>query len=160
MEVIFYMCVLANSMCRRLLSDEYFFLMIRRPPRSTRTDTLFPYTTLFRSRTTSDAPVAPRRANLPAQPDLRFPGLPARRWPVGHRRAHRRHQELSLRQPGTRRDYAGRSAARYVDPPDYRRGLQGARHRGGDRLQPLHALPHRQIGRTHVSTQVTTAHLV
>src|SRR3546814_12424033 len=26
------------------------FLMIRRPPRSTRTDTLFPYTTLFRSR--------------------------------------------------------------------------------------------------------------
>src|SRR3546814_13987789 len=30
--------------------DEFcFFLMIRRPPRSTRTDTLFPYTTLFRS---------------------------------------------------------------------------------------------------------------
>src|SRR3546814_15061423 len=31
-----------NSVC-------FFFLMIRRPPRSTRTDTLFPYTTLFRS---------------------------------------------------------------------------------------------------------------
>src|SRR3546814_1061378 len=28
----------------------YVFLLIRRPPRSTRTDTLFPYTTLFRSR--------------------------------------------------------------------------------------------------------------
>src|SRR3546814_5041006 len=27
----------------------FFFLMIRRPPRSTRTDTLFPYTTLVRS---------------------------------------------------------------------------------------------------------------
>src|SRR3546814_1937122 len=27
----------------------FFFLMIRRPPRSTRTDTLFPVTTLFRS---------------------------------------------------------------------------------------------------------------
>src|SRR3546814_5405542 len=27
----------------------FFFLMIRRPPKSTRTDTLFPYTTLFRS---------------------------------------------------------------------------------------------------------------
>src|SRR3546814_20181996 len=27
-----------------------FFLVLRRPPRSTRTDTLFPYTTLFRSR--------------------------------------------------------------------------------------------------------------
>src|SRR3546814_13196363 len=32
-----------------LLSAVIFFLMIRRPPRSTRTDTLFPYTTLFRS---------------------------------------------------------------------------------------------------------------
>src|SRR3546814_9036962 len=31
------------------LSLVVFFLMIRRPPRSTRTDTLFPYTTLFRS---------------------------------------------------------------------------------------------------------------
>src|SRR3546814_14730927 len=30
-------------------SYTFFFLMIRRPPRSTRTDTLFPYTTLFRS---------------------------------------------------------------------------------------------------------------
>src|SRR3546814_19233812 len=30
--------------------------MIRRPPRSTRTDTLFPYTTLFRSATTQKAP--------------------------------------------------------------------------------------------------------
>src|SRR3546814_15729430 len=33
--MLFYLCI--------------FFLMIRRPPRSTRTDTLFPYTTLFRS---------------------------------------------------------------------------------------------------------------
>src|SRR3546814_3150221 len=32
-----------------------FFLMIRRPPRSTRPDTLFPYTTLFRSEA---APIA------------------------------------------------------------------------------------------------------
>src|SRR3546814_3429067 len=30
--------------------SDCFFLMIRRPPRSTRTDTLFPYTTLFRSK--------------------------------------------------------------------------------------------------------------
>src|SRR3546814_12190857 len=30
--------------------DLFFFLMIRLPPRSTRTDTLFPYTTLVRSR--------------------------------------------------------------------------------------------------------------
>src|SRR3546814_12230232 len=33
----------------RVLCCCFFFLMIRRPPRSTRTDTLFPDTTLFRS---------------------------------------------------------------------------------------------------------------
>src|SRR3546814_14760353 len=33
----------------RVCSYLFFFLIIRRPPRSTRTDTLFPYTTLFRS---------------------------------------------------------------------------------------------------------------
>src|SRR3546814_20128563 len=33
----------------RSLSVVFFFLMIRLPPTSTRTDTLFPYTTLFRS---------------------------------------------------------------------------------------------------------------
>src|SRR3546814_9747060 len=33
----------------RLRLCYFFFVMIRRPPRSTRTDTLFPYTTLFRS---------------------------------------------------------------------------------------------------------------
>src|SRR3546814_5862257 len=32
--------------------------MIRRPPRSTRTDTLFPYTTLFRSASPRDGPAA------------------------------------------------------------------------------------------------------
>src|SRR3546814_8272437 len=32
-----------------MFSFLFFFLMRRRPPRSTRTDTLFPYTTLFRS---------------------------------------------------------------------------------------------------------------
>src|SRR3546814_4637015 len=36
----------------------FVFLMIRRPPRSTRTDTLFPYTTLFRSTVVRDPPVA------------------------------------------------------------------------------------------------------
>src|SRR3546814_7528444 len=35
----------------------FVFLMIRRPPRSTRTDTLFPYTTLFRSQAASAVPV-------------------------------------------------------------------------------------------------------
>src|SRR3546814_10015316 len=41
----FYAVLLYSAYC--VLSS--FFLMIRRPPRSTRTDTLFPYTTLFRA---------------------------------------------------------------------------------------------------------------
>src|SRR3546814_13269302 len=48
----------------------FFFVMIRRPPRSTRTDTLFPYTTLFRSRIAIDGPaiaaIARSFAKLPA----------------------------------------------------------------------------------------------
>src|SRR3546814_3346708 len=53
----------------------FFFLMIRRPPRSTRTDTLFPYTTLFRSLLPSGQPLydlvpnfqidVPLRVNVP-----------------------------------------------------------------------------------------------
>src|SRR3546814_3168740 len=45
--------------------------MIRRPPRSTRTDTLFPYTTLFRS---SHAPSPFRRAQHSACPRINRAG--------------------------------------------------------------------------------------
>src|SRR3546814_18315892 len=46
----------------------FFFLMIRRPPRSTRTDTLFPYTTLFRSHRAVfvDLDLADTDAEIPA----------------------------------------------------------------------------------------------
>src|SRR3546814_4289544 len=43
----------------------FFFLMIRRPPRSTRTDTLFPYTTLFRSLCRAHAPERSRPSRRP-----------------------------------------------------------------------------------------------
>src|SRR3546814_10219812 len=45
----------------------FFFLMIRRPPISTRTDTLFPYTTLFRSSRTGEAAPVDRRFSDPAR---------------------------------------------------------------------------------------------
>src|SRR3546814_1660467 len=41
--------------------------MIRRPPRSTRTDTLFPYTTLFRSPVASGAP-SDAEGSIPREP--------------------------------------------------------------------------------------------
>src|SRR3546814_12030324 len=56
-----------------------FFLMIRRPPRSTRTDTLFPYTTLFRS-ARCDAAAAQRSRGAEADSQRARPPSPA-----GHR---------------------------------------------------------------------------
>src|SRR3546814_20565488 len=59
----------------------FFFLMIRRPPRSTRTDTLFPYTTLFRSEDARHRPgalpLALARQALAEGRDIR--AFPARR---------------------------------------------------------------------------------
>src|SRR3546814_11400377 len=60
----------------------FFFLSIRRPPRSTRTDTLFPYTTLFRSRAVDPEDLvvlaARRRAAAGSAVDARRRGIPAR----------------------------------------------------------------------------------
>src|SRR3546814_18918510 len=65
----------------------FFFLMIRRPPRSTRTDTLFPYTTLFRSCRSGrnsrrrrrggwrDAPVLPEATNPGGDEMMKAPVL-------------------------------------------------------------------------------------
>src|SRR3546814_3172712 len=58
----------------------FFFLMIRRPPRSTRTDTLFPYTTLFRS--------AGRRNIGASGPNDRCGYSPRHRRPVGRSEEH------------------------------------------------------------------------
>src|SRR3546814_6553276 len=88
----------------------FCFLMIRRPPRSTRTDTLFPYTTLFRSA------VPPSPGCRPA----RFPRC-TRIWC----RQALRLPEASL--------------------------LLGSRER---------VLVRQQIGRAHVCTPVTNAHIV
>src|SRR3546814_2586396 len=60
----------------------FFFLMIRRPPRSTRTDTLFPYTTLFRS----PAPERPARAPAARSAPRRTPAPGSRPRPGDCRR--------------------------------------------------------------------------
>src|SRR3546814_5740882 len=65
--------------CLSVLRFFFFFLIILLPPRSTRTDTLFPYTTLFRSRSVFGflaRAVRARRqrdADLPARNDLDAP---------------------------------------------------------------------------------------
>src|SRR3546814_1527212 len=93
--------------------------MIRRPPRSTRTDTLFPYTTLFRS------PRAPARCGEGA----------AVSW-LHLYRARSRAVALAIDQRHLRRDSAGlpcRHARRGA--AGHRRGDPGARRRGRARSE-------------------------
>src|SRR3546814_9814037 len=73
-------------MCTMRLCAEFmivFFLMIRRPPRSTRTDTLFPYTTLFRSQywRRPGAATGRRRAEAQRRRTTAPSHFPARRDP-------------------------------------------------------------------------------
>src|SRR3546814_2279691 len=84
----------------------FFFLMIRRPPRSTRTDTLFPYTTLFRSRAAVRAPRDRRdgRRRRSAAPHRhRAP----RRRPARQRPAHGLSVGRAARRPRVRVDDPG-----------------------------------------------------
>src|SRR3546814_9876037 len=81
----------------------FFFLMIRRPPRSTRTDTLFPYTTLFRSLVLA----RDHQSTKPRRVQLRCPGaamefVEVRPQPVPANlvgRDHDAQDRLSARQP-------------------------------------------------------------
>src|SRR3546814_3689658 len=88
-----------------------FFLMIRRPPRSTRTDTLFPYTTLFRSKN-DDWTVATRKEDHPhrvAVPSM-WPNASITDAGVSGLRA------SALRRWRTNPSREARSAARRVQP--------------------------------------------
>src|SRR3546814_6417784 len=113
-------------------------LMIRRPPRYTRTDTLFPYTTLCRSAAVLAIAVKLRAClrstdrSESSQPEP----LAGRRRRPRHRRAPAR-----LGRPGADRAAAG-------DPRRQRPAAAGCRVR------------RREIGRAHVRTPVTNAHIV
>src|SRR3546814_6766233 len=92
-----------------------FVLMIRRPPRSTRTDTLFPYTTLFRSAA-----------------EIRQAGSGASERLEGHaRRWHRRVREGKV--PGERALWGRGRAAGRCQPP---RGKRGGDRREQQRGEP------------------------
>src|SRR3546814_18389275 len=87
-----------------------FFLMKRRPPRSTRTDTLFPYTTLFRSPANGDARLfRQRQGRRPAGLTLGLATHPGGTHRTGAGKRHR-HRVLSwpwrFGQPRWRQDRA------------------------------------------------------
>src|SRR3546814_13057797 len=103
----------------------FFFLMLRRPPRSTRTDTLFPYTTLFRS---SDQ--CARQGGLTRL----------------HQHAELVDRELADRRPRAKRPAPGRDAG-----SDGRRRVDGAAHTGDDAGVDRRS-EERRVGKECVST--------
>src|SRR3546814_9188411 len=125
--------------------------MIRRPPRSTRTDTLFPYTTLFRSSCRDLGPSVRRLAAFLPHPH--HPGG-GRRNPlsVTPRRHHRTAQCHAL----ARRHAADRRIIfRTAAPHAFRRATAGASlapavTRGSAVRAPPPASQADQIGRAHV----------
>src|SRR3546814_14674585 len=98
-----------------LLIGCVFFLMIRRPPRSTRTDTLFPYTTLFRSQGRDRAGDDRRRYRRGAGLLHRPPREPCRRRGARARRRHRAAGPRCARR--TRRARAARHCQRPARRP-------------------------------------------
>src|SRR3546814_5748626 len=100
-----------------------FFVMIRRSPISTRTDTLFPYTTLFRSRTGLRRRPQPRRGR-------RHPSMPRR---DGQGAPVPCQGEAAQRGPGPgRRDRRAGGREAMIDPPD----------QGRDCVLAWEAMPH------------------
>src|SRR3546814_3102137 len=93
-----------------------FFLMIRRPPRSTRTDTLFPYTTLFRSQLSRRVGQRhpPRHPRLQCQSADRLLRPRRLRDALSGRRHHRRlaAQETAFLAARTQRRRLARAEAR------------------------------------------------
>src|SRR3546814_5325225 len=124
--------------------------MIRRPPISTRTDTLFPYTTLFRSQPTNERSNDPFSAedenrHRESRDRARAPQAPGKQplRPAG------RHLPAAGEDPGLPLERGGPSL-HLAAPPDG--GAVPEPFRGGGR-------PGREIGRAHVCTPVHNAHL-
>src|SRR3546814_10750290 len=119
-----------------------FFLMIRRPPRSTRTDTLFPYTTLFRSldprvEETEAGLIAQRRVGELALLDLHIDGVAVdRRLQRGAVLRRRAAQCLSHRAGRDRRLLRAFEYLAEIDVTRLKSRRVGVGDIGGDQPQP------------------------
>src|SRR3546814_14413788 len=112
----------------------FFVLNIRRPSRSTLTDTLLPYTTLFRSHDLLPSRCAAARGVVDDRPLRRTAPQPA------HRRLCAR-PRLFARRPYPRFG----AAPRNPDPPA-RRAAASARQRGRGGVGPPRRRPDRKAG--------------
>src|SRR3546814_2851939 len=127
MITVLFLSYVRETIC---LSCFFFFLMIRQPPRSTRTDTPFPYTTLFRS----DATRRPgRHASLRRPPAVDEPHA----QPAGSRCADRA-RNIAVRLPAHHAPRGRPLAA--VRPVDQRRHRQRHLPRSEEHTSELQSL--------------------
>src|SRR3546814_20416668 len=119
--------------------------MIRRPPRSTRTDTLFPYTTLFRSIEVGGFISGPITENLRGR--LSFKAVNGDEWQKSYTRIDGgvpdEFQALGVPAPGTGRpDRLGKQdtvAARLLHDGDYTEGVHAGNGCCIPRTMQVHA---------------------
>src|SRR3546814_8486765 len=124
----------------------FFFLMIRRPPRSTRTDTLFPYTTLFRSDRSQAPPcrraARRRRACPPPRRPCRDRGShhPRITNPVAGNPARHHRPVRYWRHPGTRRQIPAHRRDQGVAEGQPLGAIRSEEHTS--ELQPIMTIPY------------------
>src|SRR3546814_7260715 len=127
--------------------------MIRRPPRSTRTDTLFPYTTLFRFRVHQDRAEGDVRARRDEGGDQRegggggvagyFEGCGGERAPTAQtdKAAVRRLLDIEVAPEGAKHVFAMIAAASHFQALDRGVGLEAGEQDGGLDLRPGLVVP-------------------
>src|SRR3546814_19966878 len=129
-----------------LMLSFIFFVMIRRPPRSTRTDTLFPYTTRFRSGLVRPVDVA-RWSRCDDRPPAHLPqrhALLQRAFWLVERQLYLQPERIPLADPGQRFQF--QADRRQPDPSVAGRTGDSPRRPEKDVSQHRPGLP--EIGRT------------
>src|SRR3546814_1201300 len=143
--------------------------MIRRPPRSTRTDTLFPYTTLFRSHPAGPAAIEETDFTIPRQPGPEPPDIMPGPF-LGRWGGDRPHREIARVHPGGGAADDAALARRVPSFHHHHRPalVRDVRHldagqpllQTGERLLIPIGIGQRQLGSAPVGTPVTNAQLV
>src|SRR3546814_8255245 len=128
--------------------------MLRRPPRSTRTDTLFPYTTLFRSQNHAHRRTVQACA---VKPDLSIGG--AKLITSDQIRAARALLRMSA-EDLARQSGVGHSTIRRIEAAEGVPSASAKNLAAVQRTLEAAGAEFIQIGRAHVRTPVTNAHIV
>src|SRR3546814_16098137 len=115
-----------------MLNSAILFLRVRRPPRSTRTDTLFPYTTLFRS---SQGRTHRRKPATRALLSLGRPRTPGGLIHITHQ--HRRQECVLLRRRRWKSSKPPPPGPRKTWPCDHQRNVRPPVPEQGDRSDEI-----------------------